>query len=42
MNAGKLASSRVDLGYTELFYIPAVTSVSFETFEGVLGHSLEL
>ena len=24
---GKWASSRVDLGYTELFYIPEVTSV---------------
>ena len=26
---GNQASSRVDLGYTELFPIPAVTSVSF-------------
>ena len=26
---GKWASSRVDLGYTELFHVPAVTSVSF-------------
>ena len=26
---GNRASSRVDLGYTELFHIPAVTSVSF-------------
>ena len=26
---GNLASSRVNLGYTELFPIPAVTSVSF-------------
>ena len=24
-----LASSRVDLGYSELFHIPSVTSVSF-------------
>ena len=26
---GKLALSRVDLGYPEIFYIPAVTSVFF-------------
>ena len=26
---GNRASSRVDLGYTVLFHIPAVTSVSF-------------
>ena len=26
---GKQASSQVDLGYTELFHIPVVTSVSF-------------
>ena len=26
---GNQASSRVDLGYTELFHIPVVTSVSF-------------
>ena len=26
---GNQASSRVDLGYTELFHIPEVTSVSF-------------
>ena len=26
---GNQASSRVDLGYTELFRLPAVTSVSF-------------
>ena len=40
-NAGVLASSRVDLGYTELFCIPAVTSVSLKTFDSVLGDSLE-
>ena len=34
-------SSRVDLGYTELFRIPAVTSVSFYTCESVLGDLLE-
>ena len=38
---GNPASSRVDLGYTELFHISAVTSVSFYTCEGVLGDSLE-
>ena len=26
---GKRASSRIDLGYTELFHVPTVTSVSF-------------
>ena len=26
---GNWASSRIDLGYTELFHVPAVTSVSF-------------
>ena len=38
---GNQASSRVDLGYTELFHIPAVTSMSFLTCAGVLGDSLE-
>ena len=37
---GNQASSRVDLGYSELFNIPEVTSVSVETCEGVLGDSL--
>ena len=35
------ASSRVDLGYTELFRIPAVTSVFLDTCDSVLGDSLE-
>ena len=34
-------SSQVDLGYTKLFHIPLVTSVSFVTSEGLLGDSLE-
>ena len=38
---GDRASFRVDLGYTELFHIPAVTSVSFWTCAGLLGDSLE-
>ena len=38
---GSRAASRVDLGYTEKFHIPLVTSVSFVTSEGLLGDSLE-
>ena len=34
---GNRVSSQVDLGYNELFRIPAVTSVSFYTCESVLG-----
>ena len=37
---GKRASSRVDLGYTEIFHVPAVTCVSFSTCDSVLGNSL--
>ena len=37
---GTWSSFQVDLGYTELFDIPAVTSVSFKTCEGFLGDSL--
>ena len=37
---GKLASSGVDLGYTELFCIPEVTSVFFSFYDSVLGDSL--
>ena len=37
---GKWASSRVDLGYTELVCIPAVTSVFFSSCDSVLGDSL--
>ena len=38
----KCASSRVDLGYTELFCIPEVTSVFFSSCDSVLGDSLVL
>ena len=36
---GKRASSRVDLGYTELFFFLEVTSV-FPSTDSVLGDSL--
>ena len=38
---GKCASSWVDLGYTNLFWIPEVTSVSFSCCDSVLGDSLQ-
>ena len=38
---GKCASSWVDLGYTNLFCIPDVTSVFFSCFDSVLGDSLQ-
>ena len=38
---GKWASSRVDVQYTEIFCVPVVTPVSFETCDSVLGVSLE-
>ena len=38
---GKLASSQFDLGYTELFCIPGVTSVFFLACDSVVGDSLE-
>ena len=37
---GKWASPRVDLGYTELFCIPEVTSVFISSCDSVLGESL--
>ena len=37
---GKWASSRVDLGYTELFCIPEVISVFISSCDSVLGDSL--
>ena len=37
---GKWASSRADFGYTELFYIPDVTSAFFSSCDSVLGDSL--
>ena len=39
---GKLASSRVDLGYPELFCIPEVTAVFLFYCDSVLGDSLVL
>ena len=38
---GKLASSQFDLGYTEQFCIPEVTSVLFSSCDSVVGDSLE-
>ena len=38
----KWASSRVDLRYTKLFCIPAVTTVFFLSCDSVLGDSLEV
>ena len=37
---GKWASSRVDLGYTELFLIPEMTSVFISSCDSVFGDSL--
>ena len=37
---GKWASSRLDLGYTELFYIPELTSEFISSCDSVLGDSL--
>ena len=37
---GKWASSRVDLGYTELLCIPDVTSVFISSCDSVLGDAL--
>ena len=38
---GKCASSWIDLGYTNLFCIPEVTSVFFSFCDSVLGNSLQ-
>ena len=38
---GKWASSRVDLGYTELFCVPEVTSVFFSFCDSVLEDSMD-
>ena len=38
---GKLASSQFDLGHTELFCVPEVTSVFFSSCDSVLGDYLE-
>ena len=38
---GKLASSQFDLGHTDLFCIPEVTSVFFSSSDSVVGDLLE-
>ena len=38
---GKLISSQFDLGRTDLFCIPEVTSVVFSSDDSVVGESLE-
>ena len=38
---GKLASSQLDLGHTDLFCVPEVTSVFFLSCGSVVGDSLE-
>ena len=38
---GKLASSQFDLGHTDLFCIPEVTSVLFSSCDSVVRDSLE-
>ena len=38
---GKLASSQFDLGHTDLFCIPEVTSRFFSSCDSVVGDSLE-
>ena len=39
---GKLASSQFDLGHTDLFCVPEVTSVFFLSCDSVVGEFLEL
>ena len=38
---GKLASSQFDLGQTNLFFVPEVTSVFISSCDSVVGDSLE-
>ena len=38
---GKLASSQFDLGHTDLFCVPEVTSGFFSSYDSVVGESLE-
>ena len=38
---GKLASSKFDLGHSDLFCVPDVTSVFFSSCDSVVGDSLE-
>ena len=37
---GNLASSQIDVGHTDLFCIPEVTSVFFSSFDSDFGDSL--
>ena len=37
---GKLASSQINFGYTEQYFIPGVTSCFFSCCDSVLGDSL--
>ena len=38
---GKVASSQFDLGHTNLFCVPEVTSVFFSSCDSVVGETLE-
>ena len=38
---GKLASSQFDLGHTDLFCVPEVTSCFFSSCDSAVGDSLE-
>ena len=38
---GKFASSQFDLGHTDLFCVPEVTSVFFSSCDSVVGDSLD-
>ena len=38
---GKLSSPQFDLGHTDLFCVPEVTSVFFSSCDSVVGDSLE-
>ena len=38
---GKLTSSQFDLGHTDIFCVPEVTSVFFSSYDCVVGDSLE-
>ena len=38
---GKLASSQIALGHTDLFCVPEVTSVFFSFYDSIVGDSLE-
>ena len=38
---GKLTSSQIDFGHTDLFCVPEVTSVFFSFHDSIVGDSLE-